>query len=91
MSGSPGNTSGGTQGGRSPGAQNADIVDRHHEQGGTPSTGTDASTAARGGEGQMGDPDAPGAQGAQGGNRGANPTERPGQGNGAGERGRSGS
>ncbi len=48
MSGSPGNTSEGTKGGRSPRTQNADITERHHEQGADRhATGTDASTAAR--------------------------------------------
>ena len=47
MSGSPGNTSSGTEGGRSPRNKNADIVERHDRDGGRHAGGTDASTSAR--------------------------------------------
>jgi hypothetical protein len=47
MSGSPGNTSAGNQGGRTPRNANADIVERHGRPGGRHSGGTDASTDAR--------------------------------------------
>ena len=47
MSGSPGNTSAGTQGGRSPRNENADLVERHDRGGGRHAGGTDASTSAR--------------------------------------------
>jgi hypothetical protein len=49
MSGSSGNTSAGTQGGRTPRSDNADIVERHgHGRDADRATDTDASTAARG-------------------------------------------
>jgi hypothetical protein len=47
MSGSPGNTGAGAQGGRTPRNQNADLVDRHGRPGGRHTGGTDASTDAR--------------------------------------------
>ena len=47
MSGSPGNTSSGNEGGRSPRNKNADIVERHDRDGGRHAGGTDASTSAR--------------------------------------------
>lgn len=47
MSGSPGNTSAGTQGGRTPRNANADIVERHHGPGERHSGDTDATTHAR--------------------------------------------
>ena len=47
MSGSPGSSSAGTQGGRSPRNDNADIVERHERAGGRHAGGTDASTSAR--------------------------------------------
>lgn len=64
MSGSPGNTSGGTPGGRSPRGTNDDLVQRHGMGGPDATARTDASTDARapGAGGRRGpDPDAPGA------------------------------
>ena len=47
MSGSAGNTSSGTKGGRSPRNDNADLVERHDRGGGRHAGDTDASTSAR--------------------------------------------
>ena len=47
MSGSPGNSSAGTQGGRTPRNENADVVERHGRPGGRHSGDTDAETHAR--------------------------------------------
>jgi hypothetical protein len=47
MSGSPGSSSAGTKGGRTPRNENADLVERHDRDGGRHAGGTDASTSAR--------------------------------------------
>ena len=47
MSGSPGSSSAGTQGGRTPRNDNADIVERHGRPGGRNTGGTDAESSAR--------------------------------------------
>ena len=47
MSGSPGNTSGGSPGGRSPRGTNDDLVQRHGMGGPDSTARTDASTDAR--------------------------------------------
>jgi len=96
MAGSRSNPSAGRQGGRPPGAENADVVERHLGEGRQPVTGTDASTAARGtrtgrNDSDMADPDRPEAQDASGqaGSRaeeGRSPTPGAGQGAGAGAR-----
>ncbi len=64
MSGSPGNTSAGSQGGRTPRDKNADVTARHGHGGGEHAGDTDASTAARatrtgGNDSRAADPDAP--------------------------------
>lgn len=48
MSGSPGSSSAGSTGGRSPRNDNADVTERHDRGGGRHAGGTDASTSARG-------------------------------------------
>jgi hypothetical protein len=47
MSGSPGNTSGGTQGGRTPRGKHDDVTQRHNLGGPDTPANTDASTDAR--------------------------------------------
>ena len=64
MSGSPGNTSGGTQGGRTPRGRNEDVVARHGRGGAEATPNPDASTAARAtrtgrNDSAHADPDAP--------------------------------
>lgn len=71
MSGSPGNTSGGAKGGRTPRGTNDDLIQRHGMGGPDSTARTDASTDARtpraGGEGDRREPDAdaPGADASQ--------------------------
>ena len=66
MSGSSGNTSAGSKGGRTPRAENADIVERHGHgrDAADRASDTDASTAARGtrtgrNDSEPADPDVP--------------------------------
>ncbi len=47
MSGSPGSSSAGTQGGRTPRNDNAELVERHDRGGGRHAGDTDATTSAR--------------------------------------------
>lgn len=89
------------KGGRTPRAQNADVTERHREQGMPPAAATDASTAARsapsGGNGApMTDPDMPtakraAARSASRTGEGRSASAGTAQGPGAGQRRRSGS
>lgn len=66
MSGSPGNTSGGTQGGRSPRHGNDDVTARHNQKGPQQVQGGSAEESARGtvtgrNDSRQADPDQPDA------------------------------
>ena len=100
MSGSKGGQ-GNPKGGRTPRAKNADVIERHREQGMPPAAATDASTAARGtksggNDSPMADPDAPTMKRASGKSasrtsEGRSAAAGTAQGQGAGARRRSGS
>lgn len=87
--------------GRAPRARNADVTERHREQGMPPAAGTDATTSARGtrsggNDTPMADPDAPTAKRATGKSASRTGEGRvaaagAAQGQGAGQRRRSGS